>query len=208
MTSTEVIIAADSLRTIGTTPPSWIMACKIRNFEDVVFTSSGRSSLPGKVFSLDAITAALHKDNRPRDEAIENLIGRFEQQTIEAFKTLQNLSKKVGPSTFTYILGFVENGHPVVYGRTLKNADGKIEIGKIEMLLEGKVLWAGQTDLRNHRSSIRISDNPTPSELFKAVIDQQAQFLPDKVGGPADMIRITAKGVEWLQRKPQCRKRE
>lgn len=206
--SDEVIIAADSLRTVGTTPPFRILACKIRNFRDVVFASSGRSSLPGGVFSLDAITAPLHEDNGPVSEDVRNRIVRFDEQTIAAFKTIQNQSRKVGPITFTYILSFVQKGHPVVYSRTLKSSDGGAEIGRMEMLPEGEVLLAGQHDFRDHRSSVRIPNNATPSELLKAVIDHQAQGLPNKVGGPVDIIRITAKGVEWLQLKPECRIRE
>ena len=56
----EIIIAADSLRTINTAQPTRVLACKIRNFGDVVFAASGSSSRPGGVFSLDAITQELH----------------------------------------------------------------------------------------------------------------------------------------------------
>ena len=41
----EIVIAADSLRTINTAQPQQVLACKIRNFGDVVFAATGRSSL-------------------------------------------------------------------------------------------------------------------------------------------------------------------
>ena len=80
--------------------------------------------------------------------------------------------------------------------------------GNWRTLPEDQVLLVGQPEYRSHRSSVRIRENATPSEMLEAVIVHQAQGLPNKVGGPVDIIRITASGVEWLQRKPNCRKGE
>ena len=206
--SDEVIIAADSLRTIETVPPSQMLVCKIRNYGDIVFAASGRSSLPGGVFSLDAMTEALRTKNGLVTEDLPNRISKFDKYTVAAFKSVQNQSRKVGPITFTYILSFVQEGNPIVYSKTLRSVDGKAEIGELETLPEDQVLLVGQPEYRSHRSSVRTRENATPSEMLEAVIVHQAQGLPNKVGGPVDIIRITASGVEWLQRKPNCRKGE
>lgn len=206
--SEEVIIAADSLRTVETAPPSRMLVCKIRSFGDVVFASAGRSSLPGGVFSLNAMTANLRAENGLVNGGLRNRISRFDKYTVAAFKKVHSQSLEVGPITFTYILSFVQEGRPVVYTRTLKSLDGRAEIGGVETLPEDQVLLVGQPEFSNHRSSVRVRDNAPPAELLEAIIAHQAQGLPNKVGGPVDIIRITAKGVEWLQRKPQCRNSE
>lgn len=204
--SGEVIIAADSLRTVETVPPSRMLVCKIHSCGDIVFASSGRSSLPGGVFSLDAMTANLRADESLVGEDVRNRISSFEKYTVAAFKRVQYQSRQVGPITFTYILSFVEEGEPIVYSKTLKSVDGKAEIGGVETVPEDQMLLVGQPEYRNHRSSVRVRENATPSELLEAIVIHQAQGLPDKVGEPVDIIRITASGVEWLQRKPSCRK--
>ena len=206
--SDQIIIAADSLRNVETIPPSRMLVCKIRSFGDIVFASSGRSSLPGGVFSLDAMTANLRADESLVSGGVRNRISKFEKYTVGAFKRVQYQSRQIGPITFTYILSFVEEGEPIVYSKTLKSVDGKAEIGGVETVAEDQVLLVGQPEYRNHRSSVRVRENATPSELLEAIIVHQAQGLPDKVGEPVDIIRITASGVEWLQRKPNCRKRE
>ena len=36
--------------------------------------------------------------------------------------------------------------------------------------------------------------------MLEAVIGHQAKRTPNKVGGPVDIIRVRADGVEWLKR--------
>ena len=208
----EIIIAADSLRTITTAEPMRVLACKIRNYGDVVFAASGSSSLPGGVFSLDAITEALHERNDPRPVPLWNRIARFDQGTIAAFNRVHNGRSETSPISFTYILGFMLEGRPVVYSRTLKSSDGAAEIGGPEDLPAGEILFSGQPDIVDHLSSVGLPDDLGPvvslPSLFARVIDHQAQRIPTRVGGPVDIIRLTASGAEWLRRKPQCRDRE
>ena len=202
----EIIIAADSLRTIKTAQPQQVLACKIRNFGNVVFAAAGRSSLPGGAFSLDAITANLHQRNGP--VPLWNRIVRFEEGTIAAFHKVHNERPETSPLSFTYILGFVREGRPVVYSRTLKSSGGTAEIGRPAVLAEGEVLFTGQPDIVDHLSGVSAPDSREPAALLPSIIDHQARRTPTTVGGPVDMIRLTANGAEWLQRKPQCRDRE
>ena len=208
----EIIIAADSLRTINTAQPTRVLACKIRNFGDVVFAASGSSSRPGGVFSLDAITQELHQTNVLVPVPLWNRIVKFDQGTIAAFNKVHNERSETSPISFTYILGFMLEGRPLVYSRTLKSSGGAAEIGRPEELPESEILFTGQPDIVDHLSSVSILDDQGPvvslSSLFARVIDYQAQRTPTKVGGPVDIIRLTANGTEWLQRQPQCRDRE
>lgn len=204
----EVIIAADSLRTVKTVPPVRMQACKIRNFGDVVFAAAGDSTLPGQGFSIETISASLHERNRVGSDALTDRIAKFDQQTIAAFKKLHKQRQNGRPVTFTYIVAFAFEGRPVAHLRTLKSADGAVEIGRLETLAEGGVVFTGQSGIVDRLSGVTRPDDPTPAALLKAVIEHQARRTPDKVGRPVDIIRLTEKGVTWLQRKPECRERE
>jgi len=206
--SDEVIIAADSLRTVRTVPRVRIHACKIRNFGEVVFAAAGDSTLPGQGFSIQTISAGLHQKNKVGPEAVRDRIAKFDRQTIAAFKKLHKQRRKTRPVTFTYIVAFVLEGRPVAYLRTLKSADGAVEIGRLETLAEGVVVFTGQSGIVDHLSGVSRPDDPTPAALLEAAIKHQARRIPDKVGGPVDIIRLTKNGVTWLQRKPECRERE
>ena len=103
-------------------------------------------------------------------------------------------------------------GRPTVYSRTLQSSGGAAEIGTPEELPEGEILFSGQPDILDHLSSVGLPDDQDPvvslPSLFARVIDHQAQRIPTKVGGPVDIIRLTARGAEWVQLKPGCRDRE
>ena len=204
----EVIIAADSLRTVRTPPPVRIAACKILNFGDVVFAGAGDTTLPGDGFSIESITASLHERKGVGAETLGERITIFDQEAIAAFERLHEQRRTTRAVTFTYVVGFVREGQPVVYTRSLKSADGVSEIGEWEMLADDEVLVAGQPEILDHLSSARRPDRPGVAALLEAVIEHQGRRTPNKVGGPVDIIRLTTKGVEWQQRKVGCRERE
>ena len=204
----EVIIAADSVRTVATTPPVRIAACKILNFGDVVFTGAGDTTLPGDGFSIESITASLHERERVGAKTLRERIAKFDQEAIAAFERLHEQRRTTRPVTFTYIVGFVREGQPVIYSRRLASANGVAEIGEWEILPDGEVLVAGQPEVLDHLSGARSPDRPGPVALLEAVIEHQARRTPSKVGGPVDIIRLTTKGVEWQQRKLGCRESE
>ena len=204
----EVIIAADSLRTVRTTPPVRIAACKILNFGDVVFAGAGDTTLPGDGFSIDSITASLHEGKGVGAKTLKERVAKFDREAMAAFQKLHSQRRTTRPVTFTYIVSFVREGRPVVYSRRLKSADGVAEFGEWEMLADDEVLVAGQPEILDHLSSARRPDRPGVAALLEAVIEHQGRRTPNKVGGPVDIIRLTTEGVEWQQRKVGCRDRE
>ena len=143
-----------------------------------------------------------------RAESLEERITKFDQEAIAAFERLHEQRRKTRPVTFTYIVGFVREGQPVVYSRTLKSADGVAEIGEWEILADGLVVVAGQSEILDHPSGARGPDRPGTAALLDAIIEHQARRTPNKVGGPIDIIRLTTKGVEWQKRKLGCRESE
>ena len=202
--SDAIIVAADSLRTIHTDPPIRVHVCKIRNFGDAVFAASGDSFSKGAL-SLDAITEELHQS---KDPVLWNRIRMFDRRTEVDFNTVHGeRSETDDPLSFTYILSFMLEGRLVAYKRTFTSSGGDVEMGMREILPEGEVLFSGQPDVLDDLSNVSIPDgvdDADPATLFTAIINHQAQRMPTKVGGPVDIIRLTADGPEWLQRKDQC----
>ena len=202
--SAEIIIAADSLRNIRTTPGKQSRACKIRNFGDILFAASGDTSRPGGIFSLDAITAGLHQGNEPVREPVEKRLRKFDERTVAAFRKVHHQSREIGPVTFTYIVSFLRDGHPTAYIRTLQSTDGVPSIGEIEEVREDVLLAIGQSGTADDMPEGIKRDSDRRWAILEAIIDHQARRTPNKVGGPVDIIRLTSRGSEWLQRKPEC----
>ena len=213
--SDAIIIAADSLRTIRTDPPTPVHACKIRNFGDVVFAASGTSYSRGPL-SLDAITAELHRSmyrvywDRIKlfDFRVETDFNEVHSRRVETAHREQ-LEPEI--QTFEYILGFVLDGQLVALTRRLTSSRAGVDLGTREVLSVGTVMPLGQPDILNHLSDVDLpagADHTDPATLLTATINHQAQRMPTKVGGPVDIIRLTADGAEWLQRKDHCAAQE
>ena len=89
-----------------------------------------------------------------------------------------------------------------------------MEIGAREDLQEDEVIFIGQSDIVDHLSSVEAPDDQGPvislPSFFVRVIDRQAHRMPTKVGGPVDVIVLTANGAEWAHREPEskCPERE
>ena len=153
-TNDEIIMAADSLRTIRTSPPQQTVACKIRNFGDFVFAASGGTSRPGGAFSLEAITASLQQGSAPADEPIESRFRRFDERTVAAFMKVHRQSLEGPPITFTYVVSFTRKGRPTAFARTLRSAGGIAEIRELEEVRDGEVLLTGQSEIVDHLAEV------------------------------------------------------
>ena len=208
----EVIIAADSLRTIRSVPAGQILACKIRNFGDVVFAATGDTTLPGDGFALTTIPAPLDPRNHPATTSLFDRIATFDSATVAAYTRLHQERTSARAVSFTYILGFTAaGGRPTALSRTFKSSSGVLEIGDRSELPPGELLFAGQPEVLDALAAGGLPDaagamDSVPS-LLARVIAYQASRSPT-VGGPVDMIRITVNGAEWLRRKPHCPERE
>ena len=110
-------------------------------------------------------------------------------------------------------------GRSVAYTREFRSSGGDVEIGAREDLPEGEVIFMGQPDIVDHLSSVSIPDGvgdlerPSRQDIVAvlvATIDRQAERMPTKVGGPVDVIVLTANGTERVHREPEseCPDRE
>ena len=205
--SDGIVVAADSLRTrvnLRTGQREQVTACKVREFGDIVFAAAGVSHAAG-LFSLDAITVDLRQEDVP----LWDRVRMFDHRTEVAFNEAHNGRPETGPAFFTYILGFMLEGRPFAYTRKFRSSGGDVEIGAREDLPEGEVIFMGLPDIADHLSSVRPSRQDIVAVLV-ATIDRQAERMPTKVGGPVDVIVLTANGTERVHREPEseCPDRE
>ena len=209
--SNGIVVAADSLRgTITRTGErGYTLACKIRDFGHIVFAAAGDSRATGP-FSLDAITANLRQEGVPLWDRVRS----FDHKAEVAFNEVHNGRPETGSVSFTYILGFMLEGLPFAYTRQFKSSGGEVEIGAREELATGEVIFMGQPDIADHLSSVEAPDVQGPvislASLLVRVVNRQAQRMPTKVGGPVDVIALTADGTQWAHREPEskCADRE
>ena len=202
----HILIAADSLR-IGTTVQGDDVphpACKVKSYGDIVYAAAGRYQPPA--ISPDALAA--HLLPRYESEPIRSRIARFELNALLAFGLYD--ARGVMPNRhviFEYLIGFFESGYPVLVTQRFWIDGGRLiletqrEIGNNVLLLLGEASAIEQL-------AGRVFQSEEYSAMFKEIIRRQALHTPRIVGEPADIIRLTADGAEWLKLKGSCLERE
>ena len=201
----RILIAADSLR-IGTTDRGSRvphLACKVRNYGNIIYTAVGRYQPPA--ISPDALAVNLLP--RYESEPIRDKIARFAEEAKTAFESYNSgvLSDHV---IFTYVIGFFEAGGAVLLTQRFLSVGGRLEVERQNEVEDNTLFRAGQTEFLNHKQFV---GRKFQSEEYPAMLDEiirlQARLTPDIVGEPADIIQLTANGVEWLPpSKPGCRR--
>ena len=199
----RILIAADSLR-IGTTDQgSRIphLACKVRSYGDIVFAAVAHYQLP-------VFPPALADNLLPRydSEPIRYRIARFKEEAQSAFTRLHNTRERSDDMSFTYVLGFFEAGRPVLLKQSFTNTGGLLNLKDVEEIEDNRLFSAGHRDfLKQEDLVLRIFRKEEDTALvFDEIIRLQARLTPDMVGGPPDIIELTANGAEWLQSKQGC----
>ena len=107
---------------------------------------------------------------------------------------------------FTYVLGFFEAGRPVLLKQSFTSTGGRLNFEDVEEIGDDRLFSAGQRDfLKQEDLVVRMFRKEEDTALvFDEIIRFQARLTPDIVGGPPDIIELTANGAEWLQSKQGC----
>ena len=117
------------------------------------------------------------------------------------------LAKKLVESnnySLTYILGFVNNGVPVVLKTQLP--DGPTEKRDSDAIA---IVKAGQHGLFEAASGafyLSLLHEIGLFPMLNMIVNMQARAHAF-VHGPVDIFRLTAGGGEWIQKKRECRER-
>ena len=193
----EVVIAADSRLT--RTPQLW--GCKIMNFGDVVLAATG--AYTSESFSLPELAELLRDTDDSQPVVVR--IANFAQKTRAAFTEAKPELDAAGRFSLTYLLGFFEQGIPIIQAEEV-HRNGEV------VRLDDRIqyTWAGESSLFNrqpHTFFTALQHEMGLYSMLNLLIGLQARAFPT-VGLPVDIIRLTAGGPEWVQKKRECRERE
>ena len=198
----KITIAADSLRvTYDREPMDWGV-CKIKNFSDIVFASSGINEHGS--FSIDILSELLLapiEANDGRSRSLRARIKRFEEATMAAWLAIEPDLIAANIHEFAYLLGFFEDGIPVVMTHNMVTGEKKEAKDGV------RYMWIGEHSFADKGPGVLESAVKNKVDLQSAltvIIGVEAE-ISTIVGGLVDRFRLTANGGEWIQKKRECR---
>jgi hypothetical protein len=125
------------------------------------------------------------------------------------------LTRFVRHPVHTIIVGGLDNGELVLMVRTFRlvispSGDLSFAIGRfscpgdcqesVTTIFEGRTK-AIRNYLEQHKLFLYFAD---PVTAVRDLVGLEISEDPSFVGPPVDILRLTRKGVEWIQRKPLC----
>jgi hypothetical protein len=222
-TANEIVIGADSKVTDAYGNDLNKRACKIRQLGNLFIAIEGLEIDRQTGFSVPEIAnkAFLFKSPAPAAEKLSLLMGFLVSELLTELSHLkvhepQTYFKKIeGGQLFLRIAvaGF-ENARPLVFVRSfraLQYNPGQIGVAVIpdDCLADCKGTVA--TRFLGESDAIEGLPEETP-DFWKAglndgvrrLIETEIAARSEYVGPPIDIVRITAKGADWIQRKNDC----
>jgi hypothetical protein len=232
--SDVIVIGADSKTTLtsagsGIGEAGSILKCKIVQAGNLFFASAGYAGIiqagaSGNVdpdFDLrEIITRQLQGDG-----SIADKMGNLEKVLVANFTRIAEKARKENAAYFltrfvrhpvhTIIVGGLDDGELVLMVRTFRlviSASGDLSfvIGRfscpgdcqesVTTIFEGRS-EAIRNYLEQHKLFLYFAD---PVTAVRDLVGLEISEDPSFVGPPIDILRLTRKGVEWIQRKPLC----
>jgi hypothetical protein len=228
----EIVIGADSRTTLvlpeGSIEGS-IKKCKIVQAGDLFFASAGSAGIgpadsPGDIypgFDLEKTIAASLEGSGDIADRVKNMeTALIAELTRIAEKARKDdaaffMKRFVGRPADAIIIGGIENGQLVLMVRTftmIVSPTGSLsfDIGRfscpgdciepITAIFEGKTA-AIRDYLTQHKLFLHFAD---PVDAVRDLVSLEISADPSSVGPPIDILRLTKKGAEWVQRKSLC----
>jgi hypothetical protein len=219
-TPSEIVIAADSRETNFPQGSTRDHSCKIMEATGVVFAPTGTVSSTGG-FDVDAIAFQALKNTAG---TLKERVLRFDSLIKDALQSLVyeikdgNYTKAQKEKFFStrHFLGIafaaVENNVSVLVGRDFDASisDPIVKRGAYECPGnecpngEVVVLSSMQRNLQEKFFKTHRHLDRDLVELARSFVQEHIdEGVPD-VAPPIDIVRLTSRGIEWLQRKPGC----
>lgn len=232
--SDEIVIGADSKTTLtptgsGAGGSGSIVRCKIVQAGDLFFASAGAAGLgpaglSGDVdpdFDLKAIIA----EGLRGDGGIADKVSNMEKLLVTNLARIAEEARKDNAGflmerftkspAHTIIVGGLENGEPVLMVRTFRmvispSGSRSFVIGRFDCPGDCQAsfitIFEGRTEairkyLKEHRLFLHYAD---PVTAVRDLVGIEISKDPSSVGPPVDILRLTKKGAEWIQKKPLC----
>jgi hypothetical protein len=229
----EIVIGADSKTTLTAIgepgEPESVPKCKIVQTGSLFFASAGSAGVGPAVHGGDfepeldlkkTIAEGLLGDGGI-DERVRNLekvlvsdLTRIAEEARQE-NTAFFLQRFVRHPVHTVIVGGLQDGEPVLIVRTFRlivSPSGSLsfEIGRFSCPGDCRTsfitIFEGQTEairdyLQDHGLFLYFAD---PVTAVRDLVELEISKDPSSVGPPVDILRLTKKGAEWIQRKPLC----
>jgi hypothetical protein len=223
-TSNELILAADSLSHRVISGPTSLV-CKITQIKNVFVAFSGRVSAEGPInFNMIDVARDVFSSTGTIQEKIAlfntkiksnlELLVNDDRRNKERFDKLYNTKDRFISGV---IIAVVTDSYPTFYSYDYFVASSAEQPASIEMkecestfplkLGQSHVVLSGEydafiKDFPDEMSSLLQSFNVI--ESVRRWMRKEAIFVPDKVGLPVDILRITPSRAEWIQHKKEC----
>ena len=207
----EVVIGADSLGTFDDGKNiSTRNVCKIHEHAGVVFAIAGVEVNAATGFNAATLIADEAAKGHPVSETIRaieavikpNLMRALEWQQKERPEMYQRRVIDNQELPLSFVLAGLENGAPVLYARAFKS-DGTIQ--RVDSPNGEFTLWIGKSAaIESFRAQRKRRVYHSPIEFVRTLVQLEIDDDEPAVGGPIDLVRITRRGSEWVQRKSEC----
>jgi hypothetical protein len=221
-TDSEIVIGADSKVTDTFGNATGNQTCKIVQAGNVFFAYAGFAFNRKTGFSVPQIAAdALKiKPNAAVSEKTALLTGVIASRLFTELQTLKKddwdtYREKIEGKIFLRILvaGF-ENGKPALFVRQFRAVQVNPQIIGVSVLPDDCAAdCEGDFVTRFLGETAAIDGLPEETPNFwknglaagvESLIETQIAAREEYVGAPIDILRVTAKNAEWIQKKPLC----
>jgi hypothetical protein len=230
----EIVIGADSKTTLiragrVTGDPESVAKCKIVQTGDLFFASAGSAGI-GPAWSNGAADPEFDLKETivgglMGNGGIAERVGNLEKVLVADLTRIAEEARRENAAFFvqrfirhpvhTVIVGGLENGKPVLMVRTFRlitSASGSLsfEVGRFACPGDCRTsfitIFEGQTGairdyLQEHELFLFFAD---PVTAVRDLVALEISKDPSSVGPPIDILRLTKKGAEWVQKKPLC----
>jgi hypothetical protein len=229
-----IVIGADSKTTLtsagnGVGDAGSIQKCKIVQAGNLFFASAGyagisQAGFPGNVEPEYDLKEIIAKELQG-DGSIADKVGDLEKVLAANLTRIAEEARKDNAAFFltrfvrhpvhTIIVGGIDNGELVLMVRTFRliiSPSGALSFGIGRFSCPGDcqessaTIFEGRTEairtyLEQHKLFLYFAD---PVTAVRNLVELEISEDPSFVGPPVDILRLTKRGVEWIQRKPLC----
>jgi hypothetical protein len=221
--ATEIVVGADSKVTDSYGNQLEKRACKILQFGKVVVAMEGLGTDRVTGFSVQKIVAEAFRA-RPKasiSESTNFVTGLLVSSLLLELPALQkedpnSYSRKIGAgqSFLRIVLTGFEKHRPLVFVRSFRAAPISPRITGVTVMADDCLLdCRGDVITRFLGETEAIEGLPEETADFWSVglvssvrklVEAEVAARSEYVGPPIDIVRLTARGIEWIQRKPEC----
>jgi hypothetical protein len=218
-TPTELFLGADSQAVWGEDEPP-VSVCKVVQISDSFFAAARLVADNRGDFDVARTAAAVRRPTEPLLDSVSRFETAIEPQLIDVASYIRehnriSFNKEVVNKPALEVAFFAwESSTPVLYLRYFNvtlTSGGSLAISMVRKNCPGDCPTGIVFVALGHHEAIDAQLREVPhywrrglATSILELIELQAKTTPNFVGGPIDIIRLSASGAEWIQRKRQC----